>query len=221
MSRINFKNIVLCLFLIIPLKIAIHFFLFTEVVHSSKYFNDYGRTYYDREVPFSEWEYHHFEYHYNRAFTDDLHIYVFLSVAMIFIMWYFNLYLKKRKNVDENNVDTVRNKVKGFASTVGFKDMNDKIKLISGILIWVIYYFSIHSKYSLTQMSSNSTLLTSEITIMMGVFALLVILPVSFITTKREKKKLPLNWGHYLLIGSIILTFLSIISKIGRDGSLF
>ena len=24
---------------------------------------------------------------------------------------------------DENNVDTVRNKVKGFASTVGFKDM--------------------------------------------------------------------------------------------------
>ena len=99
--------------------------------------------------------------------------------------------------------------------------MNDKIKLISGILIWVIYYFSIQSDYSLTQLSSNSTLLTSEIITMVGVFALLVILPVSFITTKREKKKLPLNWGHYLLIGSIILTFLSIIGKIGRDGSLF
>ena len=99
--------------------------------------------------------------------------------------------------------------------------MNDKIKLISGILIWAIFYFSIQSDYSLTQLSSNSTLLTAEIITMMGVFALLVILPVSFITSKREKKKLPLNWGHYVFIGSLILTFLSIISKIGRDGSLF
>ena len=94
--------------------------------------------------------------------------------------------------------------------------MNDKIKLISGILIWVIYYFSIHSKYSLTQMSSNSKLLGSEIGTMAGVFLFLVIIPVIFITAKREEKKLPLNWGHYLLIGSIILTFFSFIGKLGR-----
>ncbi len=98
MNKINFKNIVLCFVLIVPLKVAIHFFLFTEVVHSTKYPYSAAPTI---EGPFSEWKYHHFEYHYNRAFTDDLNIYVILSIAMIFIMWYFNLYLKKRKNVDE------------------------------------------------------------------------------------------------------------------------
>ena len=103
MNKINIKNIVLCFVLIVPLKVAIHFFLFKEVVVSSMTRRsrsvDSANAYYD--LPMSEWKYHNFEYHYNRAFIDDLHIYVFLSIAMIFIMWYFNLYLKKRKNVDE------------------------------------------------------------------------------------------------------------------------
>ena len=99
--------------------------------------------------------------------------------------------------------------------------MNDKIKLISGILIWVIFYFSIYSEYSLTQIFSNFDLLVDEIIAMGGLFALIVILPAGLKVTKREKKKLPLNWGHYILIWSLILTSIGIISKIGRDGSLF
>jgi len=97
----------------------------------------------------------------------------------------------------------------------------DKIKLISGILIWTIFYFSIYSEYSLTQIFSNSTLLFDEIVVFVGFFALLVIMPVAFITNKREKKKLPASTGHYILIWSIALTSLCILSKIGNDGSLF
>ena len=99
--------------------------------------------------------------------------------------------------------------------------MNDKIKLISGILIWVIFYFSIYSEYSLTQIFSNFDLLVNEIIVMIGLFSVLVIVPAGIKTGKRERKKLPLNWGHYILIWSLILTSIGIISKIGRDGSLF
>jgi hypothetical protein len=99
--------------------------------------------------------------------------------------------------------------------------MNDKIKLISGILIWVIFYFSIYSEYPLTQTFSNFNLFVDEFIIVFSFFAVFVIVPVAFITSGREKKKLPAYWGHNILIWSIILTSLAILSKIGNDGSLF
>ena len=59
---------------------------------------------------------------------------------------------------DENNVDTVRNKVKGFASTVGFKDMKiiilDEFDYMTpnaqAILINLMETFSRHCRFILT-----------------------------------------------------------------------
>lgn len=112
MNKINFKNIALCFVLIVPLKIAIHFSLFREVAKNRRR---------GISLDISEWEYHNFEHHYNLAFTDELHIYVFLIIAMIFIMWYFNWYSIKGKDVDEKKNITEKIDVDKI------KDIDEKI----------------------------------------------------------------------------------------------
>tara|TARA_Y100000739_G_C20578376_1_gene451512 strand:+ start:311 stop:1651 length:1341 start_codon:yes stop_codon:yes gene_type:complete len=88
MRKINFKNIILCLVLIIPLKTATHFFLFKEEA--------LGRIGEKLIVDAS------FEYHFYRTFTDKLWIFPIIIFTMIFILWYFDLYLIKKENPSKN-----------------------------------------------------------------------------------------------------------------------
>ena len=104
MSKINFKNIILCLVLIIPLKIATHFFLFKDVVAASMTNSRNGWKY-----PIWEWKYHSFEYHFYHTFNHKLWIFPIIIFTMIFILWYFDLYLiknyiKKENPPNNNNI---------------------------------------------------------------------------------------------------------------------
>ena len=115
MSKINIKNIILCLVLIIPLKIATHFFLFKDVVASSMKREggtdgNFRRIYV--ETPISEWEYHSFEYHFYHTFNHKLWIFPIIIFTMIFILWYFDLYLIKKENPSKNKNITKKPKPK-------------------------------------------------------------------------------------------------------------
>lgn len=101
MSKINIKNIILCLVLIIPLKIATHFFLFKDVVAESMKNSRNGWRY-----PIWEWKYHSFEYHFYHTFNHKLWIFPIIIFTMIFILWYFDLYLIKKENPLNNNNKT-------------------------------------------------------------------------------------------------------------------
>lgn len=102
MEKINIKNIILCLVLIIPLKISTHFFLFREVYRRPAV-KLWGVDYPTGDKSF--------EYHFYQTFTDELWIFPAIIFTMIFILWYFDLYLIKN-NIKKENPLNNNNKTK-------------------------------------------------------------------------------------------------------------
>ena len=81
---------------------------------------------------------------YNFAFIGELHIYSYLIIAFIFIMWYFDLYLIKRKNVDEkkdvtwNYVDISDSNKKKSVRWLSFGIWTTRKKALRNILMLVL-----------------------------------------------------------------------------------